>query len=212
MPTPREEAVRDAVLDLTLASHRTNLTHEAVAERTGLTVEDLRAQWPDLESLISFTLRPLSEAIDDLLRRLPIHKSPSPADQREVLDALLTASLAYPRHEALVVRILTSERSDMTTRADHVAYQAGVRLLGVNYDSDPDLMTRVYFVSELIALTVATHRHDYTHPRTRELLIESLLAILNPQQASPRPPHLRRRWTDQGRSTLAPDTSVATEA
>lgn len=177
MQSTAEDAVRQAVLDLALLPNL-GLNFEEVAKKSGVPVETVEAVCPDPDRLVAFTLTPLGKAVDDVMRQLPIHREPTPAQQREVLEALLDASLEFPQHQALVIRMLTSNVSRITGRADIVAYQAGLRLMGVNYDTDPDFITRVYFATEMIALSVATHRHDFTNPRTRELLISSMLAIL----------------------------------
>jgi hypothetical protein len=174
------QSVRDAVLDLTLRPFPSDFTHVAIAQRAQVEVGLIQAQWPDLENLVAFTLEPLATAADDLFREMPMHASPTPDQQREILSALLTAAVEFPRHHALVLRFLTSDSKAMAGRADKVAYQVGVRLLGVDYDTDPDQMLRVYVVTEILACAVASNRHDVTNPRTREALLDSMCAILNP--------------------------------
>jgi hypothetical protein len=163
------QSVRDAVLNLTLRPFPSQVD-----------VAEVRALWPDLEKIVGFTLEPLVTALDDLFRRMPMHATPTSGQQRETLSALLTGALEYPRHQALVLRILTSDSNALAGRADQVAYQVGVRLLGVDYDTDPDQMLRVYVVTEILACAVASKRHDFTNPRTREALLDSMCAVLNP--------------------------------
>lgn len=196
-----EENIRNAALDLALNTDTSQLTCEGVAARAGVPVETLKDFCHSNESLLRFILDPLTTDLDNRLRLLPIHQAPTYNQRRQVLAAMLDAGINHPRQAALIIRIRTNPNIVVDHRhADRFSYQAGVRLLGTEYDTDPDAMTRVNLTTDLLCLAMCSGRHDLTSAHEREVLIASALAALSP--AAPPPDRSgtpeRRRWTDSG--------------
>lgn len=196
-----ETLIRNAALDLALNTDTSRLTCANVAERAGVPLEAVQEFCRSDEALIGFMLSPLTADLDNRLRLMPIHSSPTIDQRHDVLDAVLDAGLEHPAQVALIVRIRTNPHMSIDhRRADRFSYQAGVRLLGTEYDSDPDVMTRVNLITDLLCLTIANQRVDFADKRQRNVILDSALAALSP---APRPPDPsghpdRRRWTDPG--------------
>lgn len=197
---PTEGMIRAAALDMILRVGADLPSPEAIAERTGLPAEVVQETLPtDEDSLYGYLIQPFAEAMDEELKRLPLHSTPSLSEQRQILDAILNAALAKPTEVHLQLRMLSDRREHVhySRRVDSLAYQAGVRLLGTEYDEDPDQMSRIHFVAEALSMAVVSRRHDLHDPHQRTILIDSLLGMLHPPVCSSAGVNAqRRRWTD----------------
>lgn len=181
--------MRDAALELMLSVCAQKPTPVHLAEATGLPVSLVDTLTGDDDAFYTLLLQPFAEAIDDELKRLPLHPAPTLADQRQILNAMIDGLLRTPKQVALIGLLLADkEHQPHRHKMDRFAYQAGLRLLGAEYDEDRDQMTRVYFASEFLLIAALSRRHDLHDPRERGLVIESTLALLHPAGTFTAPP------------------------
>lgn len=195
------QRVRNAALNLMVAPVQIPEA-QVIADRSGVPLETVAQHMPTDEATYTFLIRPMVDALDQRLRALPIRQQPTISDQRAVLDATLTAIVDYPRQLGLALHWLTDHDSKHRfLRADTISYQIAVRLLGADYDRDSDQVTRIVLVSELLKVAALSRNHQLGDLRERRILIESMLAILNPSPEA-RGEEPVRRWTDD---TQSPD-------
>ena len=198
MAMPDHHAIREAALDLILDLGHKFPTPEEVAERANVPLADVQHLAPTDETLFGFLLRPFVDSVDAHLKELPIHQTPTLGQQREILDGILCAATENPRQLALVIFLLADKKhKPFSVRSDRFAYQSGLRLLGADYDHDPEKMSRVYLASELLAIAVVSRRHDLHDAQFREILLDSLLGVINPPSVTPSVTDSpQRRWND----------------
>lgn len=182
MPRPTDAAIRDAVFHLMLSRQIPTPSNEAIAERAGVPISEVDALFDGgPEPVFDHMLRPFIDAVDDNLRNVPMSATPSLSEQRDIIDHIVDAAAqSRPQLVSLLGLLLSRFESPGNPQIDHFTYQAGVRLLGADYDPESASMDRVRLMIETLSVVSLSPWHDMNDPSHRQTVVGSLLGILNP--------------------------------
>lgn len=183
-----DDPIRDSLLDLTPGVGVPFLvlpSAQEVAERSGAALDEVATIMRSTQSTLEFLIAPLAKDAKDSLNVLPIRRSPSLSEQRDLLHRGMQVAMRHPNQIRLLLLLLDRSAPTIANRlADTVLYPTGLRLIGIDHEEDPTLRRRMTLVWELISIATISHRHglegDGAEQETLDAVVTACLGILHP--------------------------------